>query len=148
MAAPDDVIDRTDLLIQRRRTFLATRPPPQATAPPPPSISKQTPPIEDDDLPVLTEIVSPEAAVSEQKYERLNETQITLLASEIAHAVGEQLANELPALIETTLLQTRKDLRAGISSIMESALRDFIGRHRLLHAGAENQLREQDTSSV
>lgn len=148
MTAPDDVIDRTDSLIQRRRTFLATRPPPQTTAPQPPLLSQQPPSIEDDDLPVLTEIVSPEAAVSEQKSERLDETQITLLASEIAHAVGEQLANELPALIEATLLQTRKDLRAGISTIMESALRDFIGRHRLLHASAENVLKEQDTPNM
>ena len=129
MAESVDIVDRADSLMQRRRTFVATRSVPPAPLP----VS------EDDDLPVLTEVVSPEAAVSEPKSEHLDETQITLLAAEIAHAFGEQLANELPTLLEAALLQTSKNLRTGISSIMESALRDFLVRRRQLHLPLEEQ---------
>ena len=122
MAESVDIVDRADSLMQRRRTFVATR----SVLPAP------LPAAEDDDLPVLTEVVSPEAAVAEPKTERFDDTQITLLASEIAHAFGEQLANDLPILLETALLRASKELRSGISEIMESALRDFIARRKQL----------------
>ena len=141
-----DVLDRTDALIQRRRSFVATRPAPTPTPAAPTQPLPAAPPehtVEDEDLPVLTEVVSPEAAVSEPKNQRLDETQITLLAAEIAHAFAEQLANELPALLETALLQTSKNLRTGLSSIMESALREFLVRRRQLHLPLE---RQQDPS--
>ena len=87
---------------------------------------------EDDDLPVLTEIVSAEAAVSEDKTDRFDETQVTLLASDIAHAIGQQLTDDLPALLEAALLNAGEELRAGITSTMETALRDFIARRKQL----------------
>lgn len=121
-----DVVERADSLILRRRTFVAQRPTPPV-APQSPS------PQEDDDLPILTEVVPPEEALAEEKTERIDETQITLLASEIAHAFGEQLASELPDLIENALLRTSKELRAGIATIMEGALRDFLARRKQLH---------------
>ena len=137
MTESTDIIDRTDSLIQRRRSFVATRPNPAASSNAEPPASPATA-AEDEGLPVLTEVVSPEAAVSEPKNERLDETQITLLAAEIAHAFGEQLANELPTLLEAALLQTSKNLRTGISSIMESALRDFLVRRHQLHLPLED----------
>ena len=127
MAEPVDIVDRADSLMQRRRTFVATR-----SVPPAP-----LPVAEDDDLPVLTEVVSPEAAVAEPKTERFDDTQVTLLASEIAHAFAEQLASDLPGLLETALLNAGKELRTGIATIMESALRDFLARRKQLHLPLE-----------
>ena len=130
MTEPVDIVDRADSLMQRRRTFVAARPASTPTAHPPAAH-------EEDDLPVLTEVVSPEAAISEAKTERIDETQVTLLASEIAHAFAEQLASDLPALLETALLNASKELRTGISTIMESALRDFLARRKQLHLPLE-----------
>ena len=128
MAAPSDVVDRADLLMRRRRTFVAARPsaPQIATSIAPP------PAIEDDDLPVLTEVVSADAAGFETPSERFDETQVSLLASDIAHAIGQQLTFDLPSLLETALLNAGEELRAGITSTMESALRDFIARRKQL----------------
>lgn len=115
---------------RRRRSFVAARSaPPEAEAFSPPDSGES----EEDDLPVLTEVVSAEAAVSEDKTERIDETQVTLLASEIAHAFGQQLTNELPRLLEATLINAGEELRAGIASAMETALRDFIARRKQLH---------------
>jgi len=125
MAEQSDVVYRADSLMRRRRSFVAT---------PVNGIVPATAPaaIEDDDLPVLTEIVSAEAAISEDKTDRFDETQVTLLASDIAHAIGQQLTDELPNLLEAVLLNAGEDLRSGITSTMETALRDFIARRKQL----------------
>ena len=131
MTDTSDVVNRVDSLMQRRRTFVATRPVPQ-------------PVTEDDDLPVLTDIVLPDTVIPEPKTDRSDETQVTLLAAEIAHAFGEQLANDLPNLIEAALQRASNDLRHGISEIMESALRDFLARRKQLDLpldGTESPLR-------
>jgi hypothetical protein len=129
MTGQSDVIVPSDLPPggRRRRSFIAA---PSQHKPAP---SYAPPQNEEDDLPVLTEVVSAEAAVSEDKTDRIDETQVTLLASEIAHAFGQQLTTELPALLEAALLNAGEELRAGISSAMETALRDFIARRKQLH---------------
>jgi hypothetical protein len=129
MAEPSDVVDRADTLMRRRRTFVAAHPRAPEVASPPPS---PPPTGEDDDLPVLTEVVSADAAGFAEHNERFDETQVSLLASDIAHAIGQQLASELPRLLETALLNAGETLRAGITSTMESALRDFIARRKQL----------------
>jgi hypothetical protein len=135
MAEQSDVVDRADALMhpegsplggRRRRNFVAT---PTSRAVPA-ALPKQA--HEDDDLPVLTEVVSAEAAVSEDRTDRFDETQVTLLASDIAHAIGQQLTDDLPALLESALLNAGEELRAGITSTMETALRDFIARRKQL----------------
>ena len=130
MAEPSDVVDRADTLMRRRRTFVAARPRAAEIAPPIP-----TPPLqaaEDDDLPVLTEVVAVDAAGFPEHSERFDETQVSLLASDIAHAIGQQLTSDLPSLLETTLLNAGEELRAGITATMETALRDFIARRKQL----------------
>ena len=145
MAGQTNVIDPTDPLMhpegqnnptpsfgnvqggRRRRSFVAART--NHTKPD----SFTSPEGEEEDLPVLTEVVSAEAAVSEDKTDRIDETQVTLLASDIAHAFGQQLTYELPTLLEAALLNAGEELRAGISSAMETALRDFIARRKQLH---------------
>ena len=135
MAEPSDVVDRADTLMRRRRTFVAARPRPPELAPP---ISN--PPLqaaEDDDLPVLTEVVAVDAADFTEPSERFNETQVSLLASDIAHAIGQQLTSDLPSLLETALLNAGEELRAGITATMETALRDFIARRQQLQLPLE-----------
>ena len=135
MAEPSDVVDRADTLMRRRRTFVAARPRAPEIAPPIP-----TPPLqaaEDDDLPVLTEVVAVDAAGFTEHSERFDETQVSLLASDIAHAIGQQLTSDLPNLLETTLLNAGEELRAGITATMETALRDFIARRKQLQLPLE-----------
>ena len=58
MADSSDVVDRADSLMRRRRSFVAAPPASQ------PAHIVETPRIvEEDDIPVLTEVVSAEAAV-------------------------------------------------------------------------------------
>lgn len=131
MADITDVVDRADLLMRRRRSFVAAQP---IRAEPIPEIPTLTTPAStlEDDLPVLTEIVSAEASVSEKRVERLDETEVALMAAEIAHAIEHQLAIELPTLIEAVLLNASEELRSGINSTMETALRDFLARRKQL----------------
>ncbi len=129
MTGPIDVVDRADSLMRRRRSFVAT------PTPAPPAIDAAGPPPEngeDDDLPVLTEVLPAEAAIFSGQSDRFDETQVSLLAADIAHAIGQQLSSELPTLIETALLAAGEQLRAGIDGALESALRDFIARRRQL----------------
>jgi len=135
MTEQSNVVDRADALMhpegsspggRRRRNFVAT---PISRAAPA-AMAKVA--LEDDDLPVLTEIVSAEAAVSEDRTDRFDETQVTLLASDIAHAIGQQLTDDMPSLLEAALLNAGEELRAGITSTMETALRDFIARRKQL----------------
>jgi len=129
MSDASDVVDRADSLMRRRRSFVAARPRAPEIAKP---ASVPLPAIEDDDLPVLTEVVSADAAGFDERSERLDETQVSLLASDIAHAIGQQLTFDLPSLLETALLNAGEELRAGITATMESALRDFIARRKQL----------------
>lgn len=126
-----DVVDRADLLMRRRRSFVAAQP---IRAEPIPEIPTLTTPAStlEDDLPVLTEVVSAEASVSEKRAERLDETEVALMAAEIVHAIEHQLAIELPTLIEAVLLNAGEELRSGINSTMETALRDFLARRKQL----------------
>ena len=131
MADITDVVDRADLLMRRRRSFVAAQP---IRAEPIPEIPTLTTPAStlEDDLPVLTEVVSAEASVSEKRAERLDETEVALMAAEIVHAIEHQLTIELPTLIEAVLLNAGEELRSGINSTMESALRDFLARRKQL----------------
>ena len=132
MAEHSDVIDRVDALMRseglspagrRRRSFIAA---PASSEEP---FELLTHP-EDDDLPVLTEIVSAEAAVSEPVHDRFDETLISIIASDLVQSLEQQLAIELPTLIEASLINAQNELRAGVSSTLELALRDFLERRR------------------
>ena len=133
MAENSDVVDRADSLMRRRRSFVATQP-----ATPPAPLGMPQPVAEDDDIPVLTEVISAEAAVSEGSTNRVDETQITLLASDLAEAIGQQLTYELPTLLEAVLINAGEELRLGITATMETALRDYIARRKQLRLPLED----------
>ena len=132
MAENSDVVDRADSLMRRRRSFVATQP-----ATPPAPLGMPQPVAEDDDIPVLTEVISAEAAVSEGSTNRVDETQITLLASDLAEAIGQQLTYELPTLLEAVLINAGEELRLSITATMETALRDYIARRKQLRLPLE-----------
>ena len=88
------------------------------------------PAADEDDIPLLTEVVpsdEPEPEPSATFDDRLEE-----LATQMAEAIGRQMAYELPTLIEATLLNAEEGLRTGITATMEAALRDFIARRKQL----------------
>ena len=133
MADSSDVVDRADSLMRRRRSFVAAPPAIQ-----PPQVVEAPRVIEEDDIPVLTEVVSAEAAVSEDRPQHDDDTQVTLLASDLAHAIGQQLAYELPTLLEAVLINAGEELRVGITETMEAALRDYIARRKQLRLPLED----------
>jgi hypothetical protein len=129
MAEHSELVERADSLMRRRRSFVASPLTKVESADVPrPSF----PLIDDEDVPVLTEVVPAEAAVSEESPDHFDETRVALLASDIAHAIGQQLTADLPELLETVLINAREELRAGVTATMETALRDFIARRRQL----------------
>lgn len=148
MADPGDVVDRADALMRRRRSFVAKAPAPVPVASQSvdgeaggqdrnaaPTIG-EVEVLEDlDDLPVLTDVVAIDDefnVAGNRLHERIDETQVALLAAQIAHAIGEQLAADLPQLIETALDSAGEQLSRGIGATMETALQDFIARRRQL----------------
>ncbi len=145
MTDSSNVVDRVDSFMRpdgnpssgiprsgrRRRSFLAS---PRASE----DDFPDTRPLaeEEDDLPVLTEIVpsqEDEQELAPQTGPReLDEEEVAHLAADIVEAVGKQLAYELPTLLEATLLNASEELRAGIASTMDSALRDYLARRKQL----------------
>ena len=136
MAETPSVADRADVLMRRRRSFVAAR----NESPPPESSIPEAPAEEDssEDIPVLTEVVVTETTLPEERVELTDETQEHLLASDIARAIGEQLTRDLPELLETVLLNAGENLRAGITATMETALHDFITRRKQLRLPLED----------
>ena len=117
---------------RRRRVFVATRPTAPAVADSAPD-TPPAPPAEAVDFPLLTEIVSAEAAAAEPNNDGFDETQIARLAADIAHAIGQRLCDALPGLIEAALKTAGEELRDSIAAATESAAGDYIARHQRQH---------------
>lgn len=143
---------------KRRRSFVARRNEPAGTdgagfqAKEPPG-EAPAPIASDDDLPVLTEIVPAEEEEEEQEYEALvlpvppppetppvapvletppdsaADIDVEKLAARMAQAINQQMAYELPTLVEAALLNVVAELRSGIASTIDVALHEFIARH-------------------
>jgi hypothetical protein len=92
----------------------------------------------DDDLPVLTEVIPADGEDHETKDARETPPASPAghridpeeLAKQMAEAIERQLAYELPTLIEASLLNISADLCSGIASTMQTALKDFVARHK------------------
>ncbi len=145
MADPGDIVDRADALMRRRRSFVAKAPAPAPVlsetvgddAGGRDGVAATTTGEGDDldDLPVLTDVIAIDDDFNDagnRLQERIDDTRVALLAAEIAHAIGEQLAADLPQLIETALDSAGEQLSRGIGATMETALQDFIARRRQL----------------
>jgi hypothetical protein len=98
----------------------------------------------DDDIPVLTEVVP--AGGEERAMEVMEameeiwkaspdlpaslKAELEELTQRMIEAIERQLTYELPTLIEASLLSISADLRNGITSTMQAALRDFAARYK------------------
>ena len=156
-----EILSRADSLMMRRRSFATPFASSQAAQEIPQkqyaqhaqhtSHSPQSPG-EEDDLPILTEIVPTDSSNSsdssdssrplirqpdEQPDPHHDEEQASRLAAEISAALDEQLASELPALLENVLDTAHRELRAGITEIIETALRDFMTQRKQLDSPLE-----------
>ena len=159
MSERSNVVDRADLLMRRRRSFVAQRNEPEVFPEPPIGLLAYP---DDEDIPELTEIVSPEDEALEYVTTEpapqesvpapaapigASEAQIEALAQDVAHeiaqAIEQQMAYELPSLLEATLSKASEELRAGIHSTIETALRDFSARRK-----EEQQAREEQNEHL
>ncbi len=139
---------------RRRRSFLAVKP----EAP----LDIDTVPaaldLEEDDIPVLTEVVPPNTPIEAEATEQVEpdepasvdpmiavEARIEELAADMARAIAEQMAYELPTLIEATLLNAGTELRNGITATMETALREYIAQRKQLNLPLEDTKGSEDT---
>ncbi|MBS1188364.1 MAG: hypothetical protein H6R10_156 [Rhodocyclaceae bacterium] len=121
------VVARADALMQRRRL----------------------PPTEVEDVPLLTEVVDPDAdlpvlvaeepsppAPAQTEPPRLDPAALDILAHELARRLGERLAAEIPDLVATALQSTlgglTEELRWGLEKTTEDALRDFLAERERL----------------
>lgn len=149
MAENNDIFNRADSLMtraegnlpggKRRRAFIAGPVMPRLE-----EIHFAAPPAADDeDLPVLTDEVSAEAAVSVASPDRFDETLLAILVSDIAHSIEQQMSIELPMLIEASLLTAKEELQAGINATMEVAIRDFLAHRRQLRLPLDEPQREK-----
>jgi hypothetical protein len=150
MAEDGDLIRRADSLInpeadpagvdrressrrlRRRRSFIASVDRPVKLTPPDRSGA------EDEDLPVLTEVVSPAEALPEAKAAGIVTGLRPLLATDLADVVDRQLRNDLPVLIEAALCGAAEQLQRGLATTIETALHDFLTQRGQLRLPLED----------
>lgn len=111
-------------------------------------------PAEDDDLPILTDIILAEAARHTQtalssghsddempidarvmagiaaQTADISQHAAETLTADISRICSERLAEELPTLIDNLFDSVKGELRAGIAVIVENALRDALAQYR------------------
>jgi hypothetical protein len=126
-----DLVDRADALMRpdgpaarRRRSFVATGRPEEADG--------LALAVIEDDLPLLTEVVSDEETLAEARPDRIDETLLAVIAADLVRTLQQQVAIELPTLIEASLLSAQDELRKGINSTLEFALQNFLARRQQL----------------
>ncbi|GHU04087.1 hypothetical protein FACS1894158_03720 [Betaproteobacteria bacterium] len=144
---------------QRRRSFLASRQDEIPGAKIPPVKTEEADMFQDafpgiekeEDIPLLTEVIpvgNEEAPVSGEappdspvdsptiseiiEASEVREVSVNVeeFLARMTKAINQQMSYELPTLVEATLLSASEDLRTGITSTMEAALRDFIARYK------------------
>lgn len=120
---PDPPVDNP-LGVRHRRSFIAKRVEP--------SLSD-----DEGDFPVLTEIVGPDVDM-DASADGLEKALASILAADMAYSIEQYLAAELPALVETALLNAKEELRAGINETVALALRNFLARRQQLRLPLED----------
>lgn len=109
----DDVVSRADAFMQRQR------PTPQHTPINP----------EDDDLPVLTDVVNLESPAPHPQLQQAL-PDLEALGQELSAAIQKRLQAEIPTLVEAAmhaaLAQISQDIRLGLEETTQSAIRDYM----------------------
>ena len=137
-ASPDEMAGSPP---RRRRSFLANRTD-QGLEPAVPVPSWPTAPV-DDDLPLLTEILpgdepeedsvdtagtdAPDAETTVS-----DDARIQTLAAQMVQSLEDDIARELPALVDAALLGLTQELPEKLRSALEKALHEVITRRQQL----------------
>ncbi len=127
MTKDDDVVDRADLLMQRRRSFVATPTPVQDTA-----NAVAAPVADEEDIPVLTEVLRTEeiaAPTSTAATGAVDANQLAHLATDFNQAIEQRLNRVLPGLVEASVARLEQDLRREILAATDAALKELAARH-------------------
>lgn len=122
MSDAASLVDRADMLIQRRR-FVAKGSSAQQN-------TLNSPAPDEEEFPVLTEVVAQQIA-EEPTPLTFSKEDVEAMAKEIALAVETQVAYELPTLMEATLCKLGEELRAGISATIETAISRHLAQFEL-----------------
>jgi hypothetical protein len=139
MADDSDLIDRANSLInadtaaagsnressrrlRRRRSFLASTPLEITALPALPARAAG----DDDDLPLLTEVVLPAPIAAEKSASKVAPVRRQDLAADLVDLIDPRLQSELPTLIDATVQHASDHLRRGIDAAVATAVRDFL----------------------
>ena len=138
MADDGDLISRADLLLKadagsgsgeqsdhprplrRRRSFIASTTPAATRET---ARGGATAPIADDDLPLLTEVVSPDQIISESLLDvaGLRRT----ITSELVQLLGSRLQQAMPVLLEAALRRAIDEWHEALAETIDTTLREF-----------------------
>lgn len=115
--------DRRESLrrLPRRRSFVAS-----TTVTATPAVHLSPPSSDDDDLPLLTDVVIPAPTGPEEDVDHMASRLRSTLAADLADLVDRRLSSELPALLDAALVKAADHLRHGIAATIDTALRDFV----------------------
>jgi hypothetical protein len=131
-----DVVGRIESLTHRKRVFVAR----DACA----EIASEERHHNDEDLPVLTDVVEPENLAAQTPPRDLIEPLIDGLRHELSEVVRHQLAAEIPNLIQQATSQLAIELQQTITRRVESSLIEYLARRRQLAL----ELPESDQAAI
>jgi len=137
MAEPEELLGRADALMARHRP---ARPGAQPYAEIPVLDEVVELPRENDDLPLLTELVepaSPDAAQTESLAAGIRASLLAVLQPEIDAVIEKRLADGLTPLVEKMLHQLRGDLQSIAREVLVNAI----------HAAVEQELGRRKTGN-
>ncbi|MEF8700201.1 MAG: hypothetical protein V5B32_00950 [Candidatus Accumulibacter sp. UW26] len=160
MTDDSDLIDRANSLInadtaaagssressrrlRRRRSFLASTTLEVTTLPALPG----RPAGDDDDLPLLTEVVLPALPADAKSAGQVAPVRRPDLAADLVDLIDRRLQSELPALIDATVQHASDHLRRGIDAAVGTAVRDFLAERGQLRLPLEDPAADREDSS-
>ena len=109
--------------LRRRRSFLASPAPTDAAA----RVADTPQPFgDDDDLPLLTDVVLPAELAPLESLETISARLRQALAATIEQLVEQHLRTELPALVDAALEHAADQLQRSLGAAVDAALRDSL----------------------
>lgn len=127
MTTTDDVLDRIDTLTQRKRVFVAR------TNFVPPGQNVDMP--EDEDIPVLTEVV--QIAIASAEETSIPAAPIEPLIDSISHDLTERLRErigaEIPGLVREATDRLVIELQQTILKVTEDCLNEYSAQRKQTH---------------
>lgn len=125
MNPPKSLLERVDSLMQRKRIFVAG-----AAAP---TVRPEATTADDEDLPILTEIVEISEVSGESPNRAVQPHQdplIEALGKEFSQQLQQRFAAELPRLIEDATARLSTELRQSVQRLADETLREFLAQRR------------------